>query len=146
MSLRPQDKERGLEAVNQSRVLRRRAMVDGRVRIREVATRFWLATFAGLIVFSVVYYQYAQSALDKRKSALRARQRAVALGMGEDGAKLRDKLEAWATSLASAEPARSLVAADLDLDAVSRGPGVYLRVARADAKSVEDIRRAAKGS
>ena len=146
MVLRPQDRERGLEAVNQSRAVRRRALVVGRVPMREVATRFWLATFAGLIVFGVVYYRYAQSELADQKSALAARQRAVALAVGADAAPLRDKLEAWVLALARAAPDQSQIAPDISLDDISRGPGVYLRLSHADAGSVEAIRRATRGS
>src|SRR5688572_26951336 len=126
MVLRPQDRERGLEAVNQSRAVRRRAIVVGRVPMREVATRFWLATFAGLIVFGVVYYRYAQSELADQKSVLASRQRAVALAVGADAAPLRDKLEGWVLALANAAPEQSQIAPDVSLDAISRGPGVYL--------------------
>jgi hypothetical protein len=119
--------------------------VLGRVRVREVATRFWLWTFAGLIVFSAAYYQYAEVQLAGRRSEVMAQQRAVALAMGSAGFVLRDKLEEWVLSLARAEPAH-YIAATASVDSISRGPGIYLRLPKAEASSVEDIRRAARRS
>lgn len=145
MALRPQDRARGLAAFDDSRQTRRRAIVLGRVRVREVATRFWLWTFAGLLVFSVAYYRYSEVQLAGRRSEVMAQQRAVALAMGTDGFVLRDKLEQWVLSLAGAEPS-SFVAPTASIDSISRGPGIYLRLPVQEAFSVEGIRRAAPRS
>jgi hypothetical protein len=142
MALRPQDRERGLAAFNESRQVRRRAIVLGRVRVREVATRFWLMTFAGLVIFGVVYYRYAEVELAARRSEVLSRQRAVAVAMGPEGAALRDKLESWVLALAGAV-APELVASDASLESIARGPGVYLRLPLSEARDVEAIRRAA---
>ena len=61
------DRERGLAALNEARQQRRRAVVFGRVRVREVATGFWLMTFAGLVIFSFAYYRYTLVELDAKR-------------------------------------------------------------------------------
>jgi hypothetical protein len=145
MALRPQDRERGLAAFNESRHVRRRAIVFGRVRVREVATRFWLMTFAGLVVFSLVYYRYSEGELAKRRGEALSRQRAVVVAMGPEGFALRDKLESWVLALAG-EVAPDYVAPGADLEAISRGPGIYLRLALADAHELDSIRQTARRS
>jgi hypothetical protein len=145
VALRPQDKARGLAAFDDSRQTRRRAIVLGRVRVREVATRFWLWTFAGLLVFSVAYYRYSEVQLAGRRSEVMAQQRAVVMATGADGFVLRDKLEGWVLSLAREQPA-NYVAPTASIESISRGPGIYLRLPKAEASSVESIRRAAPRS
>ena len=102
-------KERGLAAINDARRTRRRAIVFGRVRLREAATKFWLFTFAGLLIFGVIYYRYAQSELATKRNKLAARQRAVVVAAGNTGFALRDKLEEWALGLATAFTASGLI-------------------------------------
>jgi hypothetical protein len=139
-------KERGLPSLNDARLTRRRSIVLGRVRLREVATRFWLFTFVGMALFGVVYYRHAQNELATQRNQLAARQRAVAVAAGQAGFALRDKLEAWVTELAqSAEPA-PLVAASASLDEISRGPGIYVRAARSEAREAQSLRKAAAHS
>jgi hypothetical protein len=146
-SLPPQirPKERGLSSLNESRRTRRRAIVFGRVRLREVATRFWLATFVGMALFGIVYYRYAQNELSAQRNQLSARQRAVAAAAGQTGFALRDKLEAWVLELAATPPS-GRVSARASLDAISRGPGIYLRARQSEARQVESLRRAAARS
>lgn len=145
MGLRPQERERGLAAFNEARQLRRRAIVFGRVRVREVATGFWLMTFAGLLIFSIAYYRYTLVELDARRSEVLARQRAVAEAVGTSGFALRDRLEAWVIALAEGGLAEQ-VASDADLERVTRGPAIYVRLRLEDARSVEGIRRGAARS
>jgi hypothetical protein len=145
MGLRPQDRERGLATLNEARQTRRRAIVFGRVRVREVATGFWLMTFAGLVIFSFAYYRYTLVQLDARRSEVLARQRAIASAVGADGLALRDKLEGWVMQLAANElPVQ--VAPGASLDDIARGPAIYLRLPLAEAVSPERIRKAAARS
>jgi len=145
MVLRPQDKERGLSAFNEAREVRRRAIVFGRVRVREVATRFWLLTFVGLAVFGVVYYRYAEVQLAARRHEVKAQQRAVAAAMGSGALELRGKLDGWVAELAN-EGQRDQVASGVALDAVARGPGIYFRLLLADAKDPVKLPRIAAQS
>jgi hypothetical protein len=135
-------KERGLAALNDARRTRRRAIVFGRVRLREVATKFWLFTFAGIVIFGVVYYRYAQGELASKRNKLAARQRAVAVAAGDAGFALRDKLEKWALGLATG-PLENHVAQGASLEEISHGPVVHLRARLTEARDVESLRRAA---
>jgi hypothetical protein len=145
MGLRPQDRERGLAALNEARQTRRRAIVFGRARVREVATGFWLMTFAGLVIFSFAYYRYTLVELDARRSEVLGRQRAIASAVGGDGLALRDKLERWVMELgAGTLPVQ--VAAGASLDAIASGPAIYLRLPLGDAVSPERIRKGAARS
>jgi hypothetical protein len=131
--------------LNEARQTRRRAIVFGRVRVREVATGFWLMTFAGLLIFSFAYYRYTLAELDARRSEVAARQRAVAAAVGEGGAALRDKLEGWVMALAEGKLVEQ-VAPGVDLDALTNGPAIYVRLALADATSPAAIRKGAARS
>ena len=145
MVLRPQNRERGLTAFNEARQVRRRAIVFGRVRVREVATRFWILTFIGLAVFGVVYYRYSETQLAGRRHEVRTQQRAVAAAVGPEALGLRDKLEGWVKSLAEGVPP-GRVAPGLSIDSISRSPGIYLRLMLADAHDVATMRRKAQRS
>jgi hypothetical protein len=145
MGLRPQERERGLTALNEARQTRRRAIVFGRVRVREVATGFWLMTFAGLAIFSVAYYRYTLAELDARRGEVAGRQRAVAAAVGTAGSALRDKLEGWVIELAEGKLAEQ-VAPGVSLEQVTNGPAIYVRLALADATSPAAIRKGAARS
>lgn len=145
MALRPQDREPGLAAFNEARHVRRRAIVFGRVRVREVATRFWILTFVGMAIFGVAYYRYAEVELAGLRHDVMARQRAVAVAMGHQPLELRDRLEGWVRELAERAPSGHVVPG-VSLDAFSRGPVVYFRLRLSDAQGVESMRRAARRS
>jgi len=138
-------RERGLPSLNDARRTRRRSIVLGRVRLREVATRFWILTFIGMALFGVVYYRHAQNELTAKRNQLSARQRAVVAAAGSAGFALRDKLEAWVLQLSEGE-VTTFISPSASLDEISRGPGVYLRALRGDAKDAESLRRAASRS
>jgi hypothetical protein len=119
--------------------------VLGRVRLREVATRFWILTFIGMAVFGILYYRYAQNQLVTKRNQLAARQRAVVAAAGTAGFALRDKLEAWAMQLSEGE-ITTFISPSASLEDISRGPGIYLRALRSEARDVESLRRAASHS
>jgi len=145
MGLRPQDRERGLAALNEARQTRRRAIVFGRVRVREVATGFWLMTFVGLLIFSIAYYRYTLVQLDARRSEVLGRQRAIASAVGDDGFVLREKLERWVMELGAGKlPVQ--VAPGAGLDDIARGPTIYLRLPLSESESPERIRKGAARS
>jgi hypothetical protein len=145
MSLRPQDRERGLVALNEARQTRRRAIVFGRVRVREVATGFWLMTIAGLLIFSFAYYRYTLVQLEVRKGEVMGRQRAVAAAVGNRGFALRERLEGWVIALAAGSLPYG-VAPGVQLEAIANGPAVYVRLPLEEAVSPERIRKAAARS
>lgn len=145
MALRPQERERGLAALNEARQTRRRAIVFGRVRVREVATGFWLMTFAGLLIFSFAYYRYTQVELEARRAEVLERQRAIATAVGDQGLALQRKLEGWIMDLAAGRVPPQ-VAPDATLEAIAKGPTIYARLLQADATSPEGIRSGAARS
>jgi hypothetical protein len=145
MALRPQDRERGLAVLSEARQTRRRALVFGKVRVREEATLFWLFTFAGLIIFGFAYYAYAQAKLAERKGEVLAKRQAAAAVFGADGFALRDKLESWVMGFA-ADAVVDRVAAEASVADIARGPGIYLRVRQKDALDVSSLRKAAARS
>jgi hypothetical protein len=145
MALRPQERERGLGALNEARQTRRRAVVFGRVRVREAATGFWLVSMAGLAIFSFAYYRYSLVELEGRRSEVRSRQRAVAAAVGTRGFDLRDRIEGWVIALAEGKLPEQ-VAPEASLDELAKGPTIYLRLRASEAHAVDSIRKAAKGS
>lgn len=145
MALRPQERERGLVALNEARQQRRRAVSLGRVRVRDVATGFWVATFVGLTLFSFAYYRYTLVALDAQRSELLGQKNALAELVGPGGFELRDRVESWVIALASGQ-VPDVIAPELDLDDLAKGPSLYLRLRQSEAHSAESIRKAAKGS
>jgi hypothetical protein len=130
--------------LNEARAARRRAIVFGKVRLREAAPQFWLWTIVGFAVFAIVYWRYSESELKNQKSELLARQRAVAESIGKEGFALAERVEGWVRELGQGAP--ELIPAQEQLDAVTRGPGIYLRLRLADAGSSESIRKAAQRS
>jgi hypothetical protein len=139
------DRERGLPSLKRSKEQRRRALVFGRVRIREAAPQFWLWTAVFLLGFGVIYWNWSERELDRQKAGVMARQRAVGVQLEPRLAPLRDRVEAWTMELAkSVEP--ELVSPKLSLDALSTSKGIYLRLQLEDAQTAEQIRRAAQRS
>src|SRR4051812_34653 len=134
-------RERGLPSLNDARRTRRRSIVLGRVRLREVATRFWILTFIGMGLFGIIYYRHAQNELTAKRNQLSARQRAVVAAAGSTGLALRDQLEAWVLQLSAGDVA-TFISPSASLDEISRGPGVYVRALRGDVRDVESLRRA----
>lgn len=106
---------------------------------------FWLWLAVGLATFSVVYWRIEQGRLESEKSAVMAKQRAVARSLGSKLVPLRDRIEGWVAELAGAY-AGDLVAEGASFERVSRQPGVYLRLHVTEATSARGVRKAAQGS
>jgi hypothetical protein len=140
-----EDRERGLPALQRSREQRRRALVLGKVRLRESAPQFWLWTAVFLLGFSVVYWHWSERELDRQKSAVMAKQRAVAVELEPRLLPLRDRVEAWVLDLAAA-PGERFTSPELSLEDLSKSKGLYLRLLLQDAQSAEAIRKAAPRS
>lgn len=128
---------RGLRAVEESRVARRRALVLGKVQLRGDASRFWLWTFVIFIAFGLIYWRVAEGQLESQKSALMSKQRAVAKALGPTLVPFRDRVEKWAVSLGTGVWKGDQVAPGVDVEKLSKTPGVYLRLRRGDATSGE---------
>jgi hypothetical protein len=106
---------------------------------------FWLWLAVGLATFGVVYWRIAQGELESRKSAVMAKQRAVAKTLGSKLLPFRDRVEQWVQELAGAYPGDT-VAVGISYERISRTPGVYFRLPIAEARSPESIRKAARRS
>ena len=74
-----------------------------------------------------------------------AKQRAVMLTLGPKIVPFRDRVEEWVMQLAEGN-LPNVVAPGANLDAISAGPGVYLRLRLANAKQVATLRSAAASS
>jgi hypothetical protein len=103
----------------------------------------WAATIIGAIM--VVYWRVEQGKVESAKSAVMAKQRAIAVTLGPQIIPFRDKIEAWVKELAESEP-KTFVRPGVSLAELSSQPSVYLRLALAQAKSPKDIRKAAAQS
>jgi hypothetical protein len=109
------------------------------------APQFWLWFMVGLAAFGVFYWRYAASELANQKAAVMARQRAVRSALAPKIYPFRDRAEKWVMELAGKWDG-SEASADVDLAALGRGPGVYLRLRMEDATSPEAIREAGSRS
>lgn len=138
-------RERGLPSLNQARAERRRAIVYGRVALRAMPPHFWLWVVVGFTAFGVIYWRLAEGRLESRKSAVMAKQRAIAMALGPKMQPFREQVEGWVRELAADGPS-DFVAAGPALATLREAPGVYLRLRRENAGSAKQIRKAAQGS
>ncbi|HEY6081657.1 MAG TPA: hypothetical protein VIW29_22735 [Polyangiaceae bacterium] len=106
---------------------------------------FWLWVLVGMGAFSVIYWRVAEGRLEARKSAVMAKQRAIAVALGPKIQPFRDQVEGWVRELAADGPADFVAAGDA-LRELRQAPGVYLRLRRENAQSPKQIRKAAQGS
>ncbi len=113
--------------------------------MREVATRFWLFTFAGLFVFGVVYYRYAQSELNAAKRDVLRKQKAVAAALGPEVGALRERLDEWLVWLAS-DAARFGSFEAADLQHLPESASIYVRMALGQAEQEQERRKAIEKS
>jgi len=106
---------------------------------------FWLWTGVILATFSVVYWKLAQGKLLSQKSAVMAKQRAIAVTLTPEVVPFRDRVERWVQELAG--PWRGdHVDRALELEPVQKSAGVYLRLRIENAHDPKSIRRAAEVS
>ena len=138
-------REPGLPSLNQARAERRRTLVYGKVRMRAMAPHFWLWALVGMAAFGVIYWRIAAGELEAKKSAVMAKQRAIAVALGPKIQPFRDQVEGWVREL-SADGVADFVAPGDGLKDLREAPGVYLRLRRENAKSPKQIRKAAQGS
>jgi hypothetical protein len=132
-------KKPGLDAVHKGR----EARLEG--RFSTVTGRAWLIVAAGLLLSLAVYRITAGSALERRRTALLAKQRAIEATVGKDWTPLRDRIEKFVLDRGGAFDAEH-VEPEAKAWVNHVATGVYLRMRLADAKSVESIRSAARDS
>jgi hypothetical protein len=132
-------KKPGLPAVHEGREQR----LAG--RFNQVTGRGWLIVAAGLLASLLVYRLFSGRELERRRSALLAKQRAVEATVGKDWTPLRDRLEKFVLERGGAFDAERV-----EPEARAWGnhvaTGVYLRIRLADTKSADTLRVAARDS
>jgi hypothetical protein len=138
-------RERGLPSLNEARAERRRAFAVGKVRLRAMPPQFWLWTALGMAAFGVVYWRIAAGQLESQKSAVMAKQRAVAKSLGPRIQPFVDSIEGWARELSGDWPGE-LVDGQISWDSVAHKPGVYFRVLMEDAADKSKLEKAATAS
>ena len=138
-------RERGLPSINQARVERRRALVFGKVKFVGMAPHFWLWAATVLGAAMVIYWRVEAGKIESAKSAVMAKQRAVAVTLGPQILPFRDRAEAWTRELAG-EYAGDFVDPTASLSLLSDQPAVYLRLRLSDAASTKALRAAAAQS
>ena len=106
---------------------------------------FWLWVVVGFTAFGVIYWRVHQGRLESRKSAVMAKQRAVAVALGPKIQPFREQVEGWVRELAADGPG-DFIAPGARLAGLREAPGVYLRLRQANAKSSKEIRSAAQRS
>ena len=138
-------RQRGLPSLNEAREQRRARTARGKAQLYGGSPQFWLWAALAIATFSIIYWKFAEGALESQKSAVMAKQRAVMQTIGPRILPFRDKVEKWVLDLAGPlEP--DTVADGVAIDAISAGPGVYLRLRMASAHDVKSLRAAAAGS
>jgi hypothetical protein len=141
-----EERERGLPSLNESRRRRRRAIVLGRVQVREAAPQFWLWVFAVIAAFAVIYWRYAEGQLLNQKAAVMAKQRAIAAVLGPKIHPFTERVERWTRELAVGQWAQDQVASGIELEQFTHASGAYLRLLMEDAQTTETIANAAAKS
>jgi hypothetical protein len=131
--------------LNQARAERRRALVHGKAVLRAMPPHFWLWVVVGMAAFGVIYWRVTASRLESRKSAVMAKQRAIAVALGPKIQPFRDQVEGWARELSADGPADFVAPGD-SLKDLREAVSVYLRLRRENTKSAKQIRKAAQAS
>ena len=131
--------------MNQARAERRRAVVYGKVALRALPPHFWLWVVVGIAAFGVIYWRVTASRLESRKSAVMAKQRAIAVALGPQVQPFRDQVEGWVRELSADGPADFVAPGDALKD-LREAVSVYLRLRRENTKSAKQIRKAAQAS
>jgi hypothetical protein len=120
-------------------------MATGKARIYGGSPTFWFGVAIAIAVFTVVYWIWSQRELESQKSAVMAKQRAVAHAIGPKLLPFVERVEAWVKELGGGgQP--NFVDPSVALDAVSNRPGVYLRARQANTKDTRSLREAATRS
>ena len=135
------DKPRGLPSVAQARAERRAAK-----GMKWLPPRFWVWAIVFIGAGLIVWWKIDEGKINKMRGELLARQRAVVEKLGPKWLPLRDRIEKWTQECAVNafvdEPNEKL-AEEWDF---RKMPGIYLRVAVPNAKSVKSVREAANKS
>lgn len=106
---------------------------------------FWVWTALAFSIFGVVYWKYQLGQVETQKSALMARQRAVAKELGPRITPFRERIERWVGALGGDYQGDRTAPAAL-LREVQAKPGVYLRLGLLDAQAPAKLHKTAQRS
>jgi hypothetical protein len=120
-------------------------MATGKARIYGGSPTFWFGVAIAIAVFTVVYWIWSQRELESQKSAVMAKQRAVAQAIGPKLLPFVERVEGWVKELGG-EAKPNVVDAGIALDALSARAGVYLRARQANTRDTKTLREAATRS
>lgn len=135
----PPEVTRGLPSVSEARAQRR--------RLQSLPPRIWLWAVVFIGAGIVIWWRTEQAQTNEMRAELLARQRAVKAELGPRWLPLRDKLERWTSDCGEAAFTDQLPPEDLIETWDFRNmPGIYLRLAQADANVPEKIREASNKS
>ncbi len=139
---------RGLPSIAEARDLRAQR------KIPAASGKFWLFSLVAVVVISIFYWKKLQGENERTRARILAKERAIAHESGKAWLTLRDRVERWTMTLAKDWKGKD----DTDLVDPALQPqkdggaglwrehGLYLRVTRDDAASVEKLRAAARES
>ena len=140
-----EEHQAGLPSLNQARAERRRGLALGKARGVGVTPQFWIWVAVILAAFAVIYWRVVQGELESQKSAVMAKQRAIAKTLGPKILPFRDHIEGWVVELAGPWKG-DYVAPALKLPEITHSPGVYLRLDIEHAHSPKAIQKASARS
>lgn len=140
-----QGRTRGLPTLNEARAVRTRQVTTGKARMPATPPWFWLWTAVVFTGFGVIYWIVSSRNLASARSELLSKQRAVKVTLGAKLLPFRDRVEKWAQELATGD-SKTVVADDIDLQAVMKGPAIYLRLRQETAKDPKALREHASRS
>lgn len=144
----------GLPSLNESRRVRRRQLATGKTSISGVPPKLFLSGLALLIVFGFFYFRAEEAKLEGERARVLSKQRAMIAELAPRLAPLRDEMEKAALDLGSPSFVPKIdhsvealqVGPAKGWDALLAAPGLYLRIPRKEAHSVERIRKSARES
>jgi hypothetical protein len=137
--MKDETRPRGLLAIQDARSKRSKG------KLPPIPGRYLLWGLTLIAAWAVFYWKKTQGELETRKAALFAKQRGVVAELGPKFDPLRQRLEDW-TVQAAGPYAGDLVSPELATFNFTALPGIYLRVRREDASSIDKLRKAATGS
>ncbi len=103
--------------------------------------QLWIWVAVVLAAFAVVYWRVTEGHLESQKSAVMAKQRAIAKTLGPKILPFRDRIEHSVEALAGAWKG-DYVAPSVDLEKITHSSGVYLRLDADNAHTAKAIRKA----
>lgn len=145
----------GLPSLNESRRVRRRQLATGKTTISGVPPKLFLGGLVVLVIFGVFYFRAEEAKLGAERARVLSKQRAMIAELAPRLSPLRDEMEKTALDLGRPSFTPKIdgsavvslqVGSTKGWEALLASPGLYLRIPRKDAGSVEQLRKSARES